>query len=82
MEVVPLSLHFQNCAEGYTEKWECHFSIMEDTNKELCIARVGYNTRIHYIYKSGLAEPPLVLTFSSPKNSAIDSIQKVFFVAF
>ena len=49
----------------YTDKWEHHFSIMEDINKELLVRRVRHNPIIYYIYKSELVESSLVLRFSS-----------------
>ena len=35
-------LHFVDFPEGYRDKWECNFSLMEDTNKELWIRLVGH----------------------------------------
>ena len=31
-EAPPPSLHLANCPEVCTDKWECHFSVVEDTN--------------------------------------------------
>ena len=77
---LPPSLHLANCPEVYTDKRECHFSIMEDTNKELWVRRLGHNTRIYCIYKGELVESSQVLKFSSPKNSALDLMQKIIFL--
>ena len=41
-EALFLSLYFGDCPDGYRDKWECHFSVMEDTNKELRLWQIGH----------------------------------------